>query len=128
MRGVGLLLPFQRDGRGSFATGRDAELWGSAIALVLLTKGDTPQGVGELPWRTSFGAGLDRLRFRTMNLKNRELARTLVSDALRRWMPEVEVVDVEPGADNAQQRLTLAIFWRWRDDTSPQVNRATIPL
>ena len=128
MRGVGLILPFQRDGRGSFATGRDSELWGSAIAMILMTDGDTPQTVGELPWRTSFGAGLARFRFKKLNRATVGAARSDVVNTLQRWMPEVEVLNVDPNRNNQEQRMTLAITWRWRDDSLQAIQRVTIPV
>ena len=62
---------------------------------VLLTEGSTPRSSGELPWRTSFGAGLGLARHRPNDAVLAELTRVQVRDALRRWLPAVVVVEVE---------------------------------
>ncbi|MEQ9648262.1 MAG: hypothetical protein RLO52_22435, partial [Sandaracinaceae bacterium] len=65
----------------------------------LLTEGDTPQGSGEMPWRTAFGSGLHLLRHRNADAVLRELARVRARDALRRWVPSMASVRVETWAE-----------------------------
>lgn len=91
-----LLLPFSRDGKRDLAHGAGEALLASKVRQVLLTRAEAPGATGELAWRTSFGAGLERLRHRPANETLRELARVAVRDALRRWLPDVEL-----------QRLTI---------------------
>jgi phage baseplate assembly protein W len=86
-----LFVPFQRDQKRDFATATGADLLGSKVRQVLLTDGVTPWSGGELPWRTTFGAALGRLRHLPADAARAELARVYVRDALRRWMPEVEL-------------------------------------
>ncbi|ADO70303.1 GPW/gp25 family protein [Stigmatella aurantiaca] len=105
-----LLVPFRRDRKRDFATGTGAELLASKVRQVLLTEGATPHSTGELPWRTSFGAGLSRLRHQSNNAVLAELARVYVRDALARWLPGVQLVQVRVEQDAAT--LTLRIHVR----------------
>lgn len=111
-KGVGLVLPFQRDGRGDFAHAYDEKLYASEMEMILTTQGDSPASIGELPWRTSFGAGLHRLRFMPNSVATRELARTMIQKSLKRWMPEVIVRNV--GAQRSGNTLELFIHWGFR--------------
>jgi len=103
----GLLIPFRRDKKRDFASGTGAELLQSKVRQVLLTMGATPRSSGELKWRTTFGAGLDRLRHQRNTTALADVARVYVRDALRRWLPSVQVtaVDVQQDAN----RFTLRV-------------------
>lgn len=90
-----LLVPFRRDRKRDLATGVEAALLASKVRQVLLTEGSTSRSSGELPWRTSFGAGLGLARHRPNDAVLAELTRVQVRDALRRWLPAVVVVEVE---------------------------------
>ncbi len=90
-----LLIPFRRDRKRDFACGDGQELLASKVRQVLLTEGAIAGGSGELPWRTSFGAALPLLRHQNASPATAELARVYVRQALARWMPEVEAVEVE---------------------------------
>lgn len=90
-----LLVPFRRDRVRDFASGTSYELRLAKILQVLLTEGDTPQGSGEMPWRTAFGSGLHLLRHRNADAVLAELARVRARYALRRWVPSAEPVRVE---------------------------------
>jgi phage baseplate assembly protein W len=109
-RGAGLVLPFQRDGRGDFANARDDALTASALELILTTEGDSPLQIGELPWRSRFGASLNRLRFLPNSQTTAETARALIRSAVRAWLPDVEIVDVR--TSRRGDELRLAIAWR----------------
>ena len=106
----GLLVPFRRDRKRDFATGTGADLLGSKVLQAVMTVGATPRSSGELPWRTSFGAGLDLLRHQRNDAALAELARVQVRDALRRWVPEAELV----GVDVAREDATLTLRVRFR--------------
>ena len=106
----GLLVPFRRDRKRDFATGTGADLLGSKVLQAIMTAGATPRSSGELPWRTSFGAGLDLLRHQRNDAALAELARVQVRDALRRWVPEVDLV----GVDVVRQDATLTLRVRFR--------------
>ncbi|RKI05698.1 hypothetical protein D7Y15_32865 [Corallococcus sp. AB030] len=111
-----LLIPFRRDRKRDFATGTGAELLASKVRQVLLTEGATPYSTGELPWRTSFGAGLSRLRHQRNDTVLAELARVYVRDALARWLPSVQLELVRVEQDAAT--LTLRVRVRQGDTTA----------
>lgn len=90
-----LLVPFRRDKKRDFASGTAEELLASKVRQALLTEGATPRSSGELPWRTSFGAGLALLRHQRNDAALKELARVYVRDALKRWVPGAKVLGVE---------------------------------
>ena len=72
-----------------------------------MTRGATPRLAGELSWRTAFGAGLDLLRHQRNDAALAELARVYVRDALKRWVPEAELVDVLATCQDAELRLRV---------------------
>ena len=83
----GLLVPFQRDRQRDFASADGEALLRAKVVQVLATD-------GELPWRPEFGAGLDRLRHRRNDAVLTELVRVRVRDALARWLPSAELVEL----------------------------------
>ncbi|MCP4677000.1 MAG: GPW/gp25 family protein [Deltaproteobacteria bacterium] len=118
-----LLIPFRRDAKRDLAHGSGKDLLASKIRQVLGTEGTTPYSSGELLWRTDFGAAVDRLRHQNNNAVLVELAKVHVRDALERWVPEVELVDVEAVSEGA----TLHLRIRYR--TTPQEqDEVTIPI
>ena len=102
-----LLVPFRRDRKRDFASGTGAELLGSKVLQALMTCGATPRSSGELPWRTAFGAGLDLLRHQRNDAALAELARVHVRDALRRWVPEAELLEVAATRRDAELHLRV---------------------
>lgn len=111
-----LLVPFRRDRKRDFAAGTEAQLLASKVRQLLLTEGATPHSTGELPWRTSFGAGLSRLRHQRNDSVLAELARVYIRDALSRWLPGVQIVQVRVEQDAAL--LTLRVRVREGDTTT----------
>jgi phage baseplate assembly protein W len=91
--GRGIITPFQRDGKGDIANGVGAELLQSLVAQVLGTVASSPITRGELPWRPDFGSTLTVLRHRKLDGRIRELARIGVLEALKRWIPEIDVTE-----------------------------------
>lgn len=106
----GLLVSFRRDRKRDFASGTGADLLGTKVLQALMTAGATPRSSGELPWRTSFGAGLDLLRHQRNDVALAEFARVQVRDALKRWVPEAELVEVRVTREDA----TLVLRVRYR--------------
>ncbi|MCG8420113.1 MAG: hypothetical protein MJE77_19460 [Proteobacteria bacterium] len=106
----GLLTPLRRDRKRDFASGTGAELLASKVTQALMTEGATSRSSGELPWRTAFGAGISLLRHQRNDAVLAELARVYVRDALTRWVPEVEVVEV--AATRSGAALTLRVRFR----------------
>ena len=105
-----ILNPFRRDRKRDFASGTGPELLRSKVLQALITRGATPRSAGELPWRTAFGSGLDLLRHQRNDAALAELARVYVRDALKRWVPEAELVSVSA----TRQDATLQIKVRFR--------------
>jgi phage baseplate assembly protein W len=113
----GLIAPLHR-GPVDFVAGSGAELFSSKLRHVLLTE------PGELPWRTTFGAGLSRLRHQNNDAVLREIARASVGRALAAWMPSAELGSVEtPSRDGA---LVLAVAARERT-TQVQASTEVVP-
>lgn len=111
----GSLLPFRRDKKLDFANGTGDELLRSKILQVLMTRGANPTSEGELPWRTTFGAGLDLLRHQRNDAALAELARVQVQDALNKWLPGVEVV----GAAVVKDYNSLLLKVQYRSPGQP---------
>lgn len=103
----GLLSPFRRDRKRDFASGEGDELLASKVYQALMTEGTTPQSSGELPWRTAFGSGLHTLRHQRNDEALAELARVYVRDALQRWVPEAELVEVTASRSGAAIHLRV---------------------
>lgn len=106
----GLLTPFRRDRKRDFASGDGDALLASKVLQVLATEGATLRSSGELPWRTAFGTPLQLLRHQRNDAALAELARVYIRDALRRWVPEAEVIAVVAERDAAS--LTLRVRFR----------------
>lgn len=106
---AGLLSPFRRDKKRDFASDNGEALLSSKVRQALLTEGTTPRSSGELPWRTSFGAGLALLRHQRNDAVLRELARAYVRDALKRWVPEAQLVSLEVEQSAAKLRLRMRV-------------------
>lgn len=102
-----LLIPFRRDRKRDLATGEGEALLASKVCQVLLTEGATARSSGELPWRTSFGAGLGLLRHRPNDAVLVEITRVAIRDALTRWIPRVGLVSVEVQSDGTAIFLNL---------------------
>ena len=123
-----ILAPLRRDRKRDFASGSGTELLASKVRQALMTEGTTPVSTGELPWRTAFGSALHLLRHQRNDAALAELARVYVRDALRRWVPEAELVAVDATRDGA----TLALRVRYRaagntgTDTAPAAVDVTL--
>jgi len=113
--GSGLLRPFVRDGKGDFAASSGRDLIDASIGQVLGTRASSAVAQGELPWQPDAGSKLYLVKHRNNIAVTRETARAFVLEALRRWEPRVEVLDVtvvEPERINELNRLVLLITWR----------------
>lgn len=111
-----ILLPFRRDKKRDFAAGSGAPLLASKVRQVLLTEGATARSAGELPWRTSFGAGLALLRHQRNDAALKELARVYVRDALKRWVPGAQLVHLDVEQDGPSLALRVRVRERARGD------------
>ena len=111
-----LLIPFRRDKKRDFAVGSGETLLASKVRQALLTEGATARSSGELPWRTNFGAGLALLRHQRNDAALKELARIYVRDALRRWVPSVQLVSL--AVEQSGPTLMLRLRVRERETTA----------
>jgi phage baseplate assembly protein W len=102
-----LSIPFRRDRKRDFASGAGGDLLASKVRQTLMTRGFTPRSSGELPWRTAFGAGLDLLRHQRNDAALAELARVHVRDALKRWVPEADLVGLSVTRENSTLHLRV---------------------
>ena len=118
----GLLTPFRRDRKRDFASGSGADLLCTKVLQALMIEGATPRSSGELPWRTSFGAGLHLLRHQRNDEVLAELARVYVRDALARWVPSARLVSLEVTREDA----TLMLRLRVRDKATGAEARAEV--
>ena len=106
----GLLGPLRRDRQRDFASADGMRLLADKVTHLLATEGETPRSSGELPWRTSFGSALHLLRHRNDDDALADLSRVYVRDALKRWVPEAELVDFD--VTQAGDVLTLRMSFQ----------------
>ncbi len=104
-----LLIPFRRDKKRDFAVGSGEALLASKVRQALLTEGATARSSGELPWRTNFGAGLALLRHQRNDAALKELARVHVRDALKRWVPGAQLVNLAVEQDGPALTLRVRV-------------------
>ena len=102
-----VIAPFRRDRKRDFASDDGAKLLKSKVLQALMTRGTTPRSSGELPWRTVFGSGLDLLRHQRNDDVLTELATVYVKDTLKKWVPEVQLIEVGTKRDAARLLLTV---------------------
>jgi len=105
--GSGLAFPLRADQRGSLALTRGVEDVEQAIALIL---GTAP---GERPMRPEFGCAVHDVVFDTIDAAIVGKIQTAVHEALERWEPRIEVVnlDVEP-SDGEAGKVLVGITYR----------------
>mgnify|MGYP001248749803 FL=1 len=120
----GVLTPFRRDRKRDFASGDGEELLASKVEQLLATEGATARSSGELPWRTAFGTPLQLMRHQNNDAILAELARVYVRDALRKWLPEAEVVEVSVSRDGS----TLALLVRFKAAKNTAIRTLSISL
>ena len=82
-----LAHPFRR-AESDFATLSGDDEIRAQVSEVLGT------ALGSIPWRTDFGSNLHRLRNQGNTPILRETERVFVDDAIRKWVPGVQLVSV----------------------------------
>ena len=101
--GNGLISPLRRLGKSDFVSGFGEDLIRSAIRQILMTN------PGEIPWRPSFGAGLDRFRHRGTTLTLQSQIEILLRQSVQHHEPRAEVHKVQISVTGEQ--LTVEFAW-----------------
>lgn len=107
--GTGWRFPVRADSRGAIRTvsgERDIE---EAIWVIIGT------AKGERVMQPDFGCGIHEYAFSTVNTTNRTLIEDSVEEALVRWEPRIEVLDVTTStAELSEGRLLVSLAYRVR--------------
>jgi phage baseplate assembly protein W len=119
--GSGLAFPLHVDHRGGVALAHGDEDVRQAMAIIL---GTAP---GERPMRPEFGCRLQEFVFDGVDAYTMGRLREAVLDALERWEPRVEVLDIKLDLSELQTgRLLLDIDYTLR--TSNDVRNLVYPF
>jgi len=95
------------DARGRIELAHQEQDVEEAIRIILLTQ------KGERVMRPEFGSDLHRLVFAPNDAATAGLARRYVQEALARWEPRIEVMEVKAGPDDERpERLRIEIDYR----------------
>jgi len=107
--GRGISFPMRVDQSGALAMTSGVDDIDASIRVVLLT------APGERVMRPFFGCRIWELLFEPINANTLGLMADAVREAIGRWEPRVELVDVELDADPAQQgRVLINLRYRVR--------------
>jgi uncharacterized protein len=117
--GRGLAFPL-RTGLAGLAESAGVAKVEESIRVILGTQ------YGERVMRPQFGANLGSLVFAPNNAATASLAAFYVSDALARWEPRIDVLDVLVTNDLDEARLDIEIRYRLRVTT--QEHRLLLPF
>ncbi|MGH6655746.1 MAG: GPW/gp25 family protein [Actinocrinis sp.] len=105
--GRGWAFPLRLDSTGAFALSSGDQDVAEAIRLIL---GTAP---GERPLRPEFGCPVHELIFDTVDAALAGRAGALVSAALTRWEPRIDVLGVDARPDpDAPQVLRISVDYR----------------
>lgn len=105
--GNGLAVPLRLGPAGLAQSAGQAKVEQS-IRIILGTQH------GERVMRPAFGSNLRALAFAPNNASTANLARFYVTDALGRWEPRIDVLDVAVTNDNVAATLRIDIRYRLR--------------
>jgi phage baseplate assembly protein W len=106
--GTGWAFPVAITAAGDVALASDEEDIRQAIRLIL---GTTP---GERVMRPDFGSGLHALVFEPINTTTKALAKHQVEQALIRWEPRIDSIEVSVTDEARLGRLMIDIRYRVR--------------
>jgi hypothetical protein len=111
--GRGLAFPLSVDARGGIALADGTDDVDQAIAIVL---GTAP---GERPMRPEFGCRVHEHLFDVLDASTLGRIETAIRDALDRWEPRVEIVDVAFVIEHQDEgRLEVLLTYRIRETGS----------
>jgi uncharacterized protein len=105
--GSGLAFPLQLGVAGLASSSGQAKVEQS-IRIILGTQ------YGERVMRPQFGSNLKALAFAPNNTSTANLARYYVTEALSKWEPRIDVMDVTVTSDNPGATLFIDISYRLR--------------
>ena len=110
--GRGIVAPFRR-ASNDLAIGEGPDNIKDRLANILGVNAGDATSPGELPWRTSFGTMIRRLRHAPNNPTVQAMAKHFITSAIGRWEPQVRVTGVtfrsERIAENGIDRPALRI-------------------
>jgi phage baseplate assembly protein W len=107
--GSGIAFPLQVDRRGGIALAKDETDVDQAIQLILAT------APGERPMRPEFGCGVHDFVFDTIDAATVARMETEIREALDRWEPRIEVIDIEFDLEHTDRgELLINIAYRLR--------------
>lgn len=111
--GRGWKFPIRINGRGGFSLSSEEQDVAEAIWVILAT------ARGERIMRPEFGCGLHDYVFAPNNASTRGAMTYQVQQALIRWEPRIDVVDVRAEDDPGQPNLVLiAVDYRIRSNNA----------
>jgi len=119
--GLGLAFPLQVGVHGLAESAGVARVEDS-IRIILATR------YGERLMRPQFGANLSSLVFAPNNATTASLATFYVTDALARWEPRIDVLDVLVTNDLAAAALVIEIRYRLRATAQEHLLVVPFPL
>ena len=119
--GSGLAFPMHADQRGGLALARGVEDIEQAIALIL---GTAP---GERPMRPEFGCAVHEVVFDSIDAAIIGKVHTAVHQALERWEPRIEVVDLDV-EQSEQQAGTLLVDITYRVRATSGLHNLVYPF
>ena len=99
--GTGWRFPVRINGRGGFSLAREEHDVAEAIWIILTT------ARGERLMRPDFGCGVHDYVFAPNNAGTRGAMAHQVQEALMRWEPRIDVIDVRAEDDPGQPNLLL---------------------
>jgi hypothetical protein len=104
--GVGVSFPL-RVGDGKIAWSGYEKSIRESIMIILGT------AMGERVMRPDFGCGIHDLAFSVNDVSTAALAIFYVEEALKKWEPRIEVINVDANADKKEgDRLNISIEYR----------------
>lgn len=111
--GTGWAFPVQPDATGSLRYVSDEEAVSQSIEIILSTS------PGERQMRPEFGCGIHELVGEANTAALRGMVRETVRDALIRWEPRIDVLDVRVDSPESQKnRLDVQIDYRIRSNNA----------
>ncbi len=107
--GSGLKFPIRAGVRGGLAVSRYEEKVRESVRTILAT------AKGERLMRPEFGCGIHDFTFATLDTTSLTLIRSAVREALTRWEPRIEVLDVDVDTARAREgHLLLNVAYKIR--------------